>query len=73
MPYTIAQAASLIADFDAPLAAIYVRQPFRRTAIAETFERQIAPSIGADLAARVAAVLLMAHEAAQSHLTQDAA
>ena len=73
MAYTITQAASLIADFDAPLAALYVRQPFRRKAIAETFERQIAPIIGAELAARVAAVLLMAHEASQSNLINEAA
>jgi hypothetical protein len=65
MAYSIAQAATLIADFDVPLSRLYTAQPFRRRAIAETFEAQIAPVIGAELAARVAAVLLIAAEAAR--------
>jgi hypothetical protein len=73
MPYTIAQAATLIADFDPALAKHYTASPFRRKMIAEIFEQQITPVVGFELAARIAAVLLMAHEAEMSRLSHSSA
>ncbi|MEY5100368.1 MAG: hypothetical protein RJA36_3087 [Pseudomonadota bacterium] len=71
MPYTIAQAATLIADFDPALARHYVASPFHRRTIAEVFEQQILPIVGFELAARIAAVLLMAHEVDMARLSND--